>query len=823
MKHSSRGRRNHAPSVLVRSWRAAPACLGFAALSLAACQGAEAAESGDTAEGAEIRYTEYGIAHIRAADYESLGLGHGYAQARDNLCKIEVGMLALDGRLSRHFAADAVTSTLAPGAGSNLASDLYFQGLKDDGVIELLLAQASPLGPRAEVRQLVRGYVEGFNRFLAEGAPLECSGAEWLRPMTELDVYRRVYAVTTWLGQGMAAGAIVSAEPPAMSSEVVGSVDSAEGLAPMEQARAALGRPGSNAVALGARATETGFGLNVANPHLGWDFDMRWWQTQLTVPGQLDVSGAGLIGMPLIVMGHTATAAWSITMAERTQRYTLFELQLVDGSPTRYWIDGRAEDMQARTVSVQVRSGAGLETVTRTQWWTRYGAVLASESSPWTAGTGQGDGRAYALGDPNASNLRMLDTLFALNHAERVGDVLEGIRSTQGVPWWTVIAADADGDTLFSQLQVVANVPDEHAEACVPARWREAFDAERSIVLDGSRSACAWRTDADALEPGILGPGELDHPRMPVLLGSDYVTNSNDSHWLPNAHERIDGMPLIVGDEGTPRSLRTRGALTELEDQLARGPFTRQAMQELVLSNRSRAAELGVDDTLSMCRGAAGGALSGSDGRVVDVREGCEVLARWDRRMNIDSQGALLFDRYWRRANQLAAEGGAELWTVAFDAADPVRTPRGLDVAGPVFVAALADAILELGDAGIALGAPLGDYQSVSRGGRRIPLGGGGGDDGLGVFNILNAAWDPVSGYTGSIDGSTYMHVVSFDGSPCPDAVTLLTYSQSEEPTSPHHADQTQLYSEKRWVEERFCEADILASPALERVTVRPW
>jgi hypothetical protein len=35
-------------------------------------------------------------------------------------------------------------------------------------------------------------------------------------------------------------------------------------------------------------------------------------------------------------------------------------------------------------------------------------------------------------------------------------------------------------------------------------------------------------------------------------------------------------------------------------------------------------------------------------------------------------------------------------------------------------------------------------------------------------------------------NGSGYMHVVAFDDSGCPDAVVLLSYSQSSEPTSPH-------------------------------------
>jgi acyl-homoserine-lactone acylase len=793
--------------------------VGLAALLLGSCGGSSA----EAAEHVDIRLTEYGIAHIRAADYEGLGRGHGYAQARDNLCKIELGMLALDGRLSRHFGPDGMDSTLAIGAGTNLGSDLYFQGLNDRGVIERLVSQAAPLGPREEVRQLVRGYVKGFNQLLDEDSAFECSGADWLRPMTELDVYRRAYAVTTWLGQGRASAGIVSAEPPVMSSAVQSSLDLQAVFALSESAAATGGRPGSNAVALGAAATATGFGLEVANPHLRWDLDMRWWQTQLTVPGQLDVSGAGLIGMPLIVMGHTEKAAWSITMAEQTQHYTFFELHLVDGSPTTYWVDGEPEAMQRWDVGVPVRHPDGrIETVVKSQWWTRYGAVLGPDFFPWSAGSMNDDGRAYAFADPNAGNMRMLNTLFTLNHSQSVGDVLDAIVGTQGVPWWTVIAADADGETLFSQIQVVANVPDEHAEECVPAHWRDALQAERTFIFDGSRSACAWRTDADALEPGIFGPGTPDNPRIPVLLGSDYVANSNDSYWLPNANERIEHMPRILGDEGSQRSLRTRDTFTELTEQLDRAPFTRQAMQDLILSNRSRAAELSVDATLEMCRTLGADALSSSGGQAVDLRPACEVLGLWDRRMNADSRGALLFDRYWRRANELAAAGGGRLWSVPFDAEDPLGTPRGLDISGPFVSAALADATLELEAAGMALAAPLGDHQYVVRGGQRIPLGGGGGDDGLGVFNILNAPWDPALGYTGALDGSTYMHVVSFDGTACPDAVTLMTYSQSEEPTSLHHADQTQLYSRKQWVQDRFCEADILASPALEVIVLGP-
>jgi acyl-homoserine-lactone acylase len=776
---------------------------------------------------AELRYTELGIPHIRAADYAGLGFGLGYAQARENLCKIELGMLAFSGELSRHFGPDAAGSTLAS-VPNSLASDQYFQGLNQSGVIERLVRQRAPLGPRREVRQMVAGYVDGFNEFLGERHPRACSKAAWLRPMTDLDVYRRIYAVTLLMGQGLlAAGAIVAAEPPLASPQSAG-FNGAQRAAALAQAQR-FGRssqlPASNAVGLGAAASSTGGGLNVANPHLSWDMDMRWFQAQLTVPGEIDVSGATLIGAPLVVMGHTASVAWSITTAEDARRFTLFELELAPGSTTDYMVDGRAEAMERREVSVQsLRPDGKLETITRDQWWTRYGPVLgpgfgAFELPPWSAAAGDQPGRAYVFRDANASNMRMLNTLFAFDHARDVDDILDAVRDTQGVPWWTVIAADARGRTLFSQMHVVPNVTDAHAAECNSELGRAVFAGSGVAVLDGTRSACDWKSDADAVEPGIFGPGERDAPRMAVLLDAEWVENSNNSHWLPNATQRITGLPRILGDEVTARNLRTRGALTEIGEQLATGPFTRQAMQDLVLSNRSHAGELAVGDTVAACRGLAGGMATSSTGESVDVRAGCEALASWDRRMNRDSRGALLFDRYWRR--MLAGAGDpAALWTVAFDPADPIGTPHTLATGGPLVLQALADAVAELDAAGIRVDAALGDHQYIERGGRRIALGGGGGPDGLGVFNILNAPFDPERGYVGPFDGSGYMHVVQFDGTPCPDAVTLLTYSQSDDPASAHHSDQTELYAQKHWVTARFCDADIDASPALEVLMV---
>ncbi|MEV7907683.1 penicillin acylase family protein, partial [Streptomyces anulatus] len=172
-----------------------------------------------------------------------------------------------------------------------------------------------------------------------------------------------------------------------------------------------------------------------------------------------------------------------------------------------------------------------------------------------------------------------------------------------------------------------------------------------------------------------------------------------------------------------------------------------------------------------------------------EVRRACQVLAKWDRRFDVGSRGALLFTRYWQLL-------GTPDWQVPFDAADPLRTPRD----PKPDLKALGDAVAWMRTAGVPLDARLGDRQYVADGGRRIPIPGGGIDDGL---NVLEGEWD--GGHLVPAYGNTYIQQVSFNDTGCPGVRTLLTYGQAADPTSPHHTDQTRLYSTDRWVTPSLC------------------
>ncbi|MBC9714986.1 penicillin acylase family protein [Streptomyces sp. TRM66268-LWL] len=758
---------------------------------------------------ATIRYTEYGIPHILAKDYTNLGFGTGWAQAQDNVCVLAEGFVTLRGERSKYFGEDRKPDGSLSSASTNASSDLFFRGIREAGTVEKLAELPPPLGNRPEQKKLVKGFAAGYNAWLRQNRITDpaCKGADWVRPVSELDMSRLAFALSVLGGQGRAADAITSARPPAATGQ---KAEDTSAEAKAEAARELFATDdaamGSNAVAFHGSTTANGRGLLLGNPHYPWQGGRRFWQVQQTIPGELNVSGGSLIGAVTPSIGFTPYVAWSHTVATGVPM-NLHQLTLDPADPTTYLVDGKPRKMTKRTVTVDVKGGAP---VTRDQWWTEYGPVVTSLGAelplPWTTTT------AYALNDPNSANLRASDTALGFARARSVQGIQEVLRGTQGLPWVNTIAADSRGHSLYTQSQVLPRITDDIAARCSTLLGKVTYPTAGLAVLDGSRSDCGLGRDQDALQPGILGPS-----RMPTLVDAPYAENSNDSAWLANADRPLRGYERVFGNIDTPRSMRTRGAIEDVAAMAERGKLTVADLQAQQFANRAPAGTLGAARAAEACAQLPGGMATGSDGKAVDVTRACTVLKNWDRTMDADSRGALLYDRFWR--GMRSALGPQGVWTAPFDPADPVRTPHTLNTASPAFARALADAVTQLTTAGIALDARLGEHQYVVRDGKRIQVPGG--TESLGVWNKIEPIWNPAAGYTEVSTGSSHIQAVGWDGSRCPVARTLLTYSQSQNPHSPHFSDQTRLFAQEKWVTSRFCEKDIMRSPALKVVKVK--
>ena len=73
------------------------------------------------------------------------------------------------------------------------------------------------------------------------------------------------------------------------------------------------------------------------------------------------------------------------------------------------------------------------------------------------------------------------------------------------------------------------------------------------------------------------------------------------------------------------------------------------------------------------------------------------------------------------------------------------------------------------------------------------------------VFNAISDVFDPTAGYNDIVHGSSFVMVTEFDGDECPNDRSILTYSESDDPTSKHYTDQTEMFSKKKWVDPPFC------------------
>jgi acyl-homoserine lactone acylase PvdQ len=187
------------------------ALIGLCGLITAA--GCSSGDSSGTAGGpgrdysATIIRTTYGVPHITADNYGDLGFGDGYAYAQDNVCLLMREIVASNGQTARYFGEED----------GDVAADYVYTFFNSDEMIEDELFQ----GVNDDMREALRGYAAGFNQYLADtgvdSLPEDCRGADWIRPISELDMGKVIRKLLLLASTSNFTDAIMAAEPPTQS------------------------------------------------------------------------------------------------------------------------------------------------------------------------------------------------------------------------------------------------------------------------------------------------------------------------------------------------------------------------------------------------------------------------------------------------------------------------------------------------------------------------------------------------------------------------------------------------------------------------------
>nr|WP_242551604.1 acylase [Pseudomonas sp. Marseille-Q1929] len=727
----------------------------------------------------QIQRTGFGVPHIRANDERGLGYGIGYAYAQDNMCLLANEVVTVSGERSRFFGPEQATLEER----NNLASDVFFTWLNTPQAVATFWNAQTP-----QIQQRVEGYVAGYNRYLKEhGAPAQCQAA-WVRAITAEDVVKLTRRLLVEGGVGQFAEALAGATPPGVTAGVQASAQRFE-VAAANQQRFALDR-GSNAVAVGRDRSFNGRGMLLANPHFPWVGGMRFYEMHLTIPGQLDVMGAALPGLPVINIGFNQHVAWTHTV-DTSKHFTLYRLTLDPKDATRYLLDGKSIPLDKTTVTVQAKQPDGsLKAVSQTLYSSQFGPVVQ-----WPGKLDWDSHYAFSLRDANLGNDRVLQQWYAMNRAASLKELQTSVHTLQGIPWVNTLAADDQGQSLYMNLSVVPNVSQAKLAQCSDPRA-----GLQLIVLDGAHSACAWDIDPRAAQAGIFAADQL-----PQLERSDYVQHSNDSAWLANPKAPLTGFSPVISQDHIGLGPRARFAVQRLQS-LESKPISVTDLQHMVMDNEVYLAGLLMPDLLAFCAKHLGA-------DAVALQPLCTSLKTWDQRANLDSGlGLVHFINLMDHLQQLP-----DAWRVAFDPAQPLTTPRGLAIDREPVATALREAMLasaaDVGKLGLTANSRWGDIQVSGQ----TPIHGG--PQALGIYNAMQTV-PRADGKREVVSGSSYLQIVTFDDNG-PQAQGLLAFSLSSDPASRHGKDQTQAFSEKKLRPLPFTDAQIKADPQYQQLQIK--
>lgn len=760
---------------------------------------------------ATVRRGSFGVAHISARNFGSLGYGEGYAAAEDHLCNIAYSLVEARGEKARYF---------GPGTDdSNLHYDavVHALGIPEQG------RRAFAEQP-ARIRRWLAGYSAGYNRFVREHPGTRnsswCSGAPWVQEVSPIDFTTRLVAITQTLPR--MSGALTAAQPPGKVTDTA-----ANGAVPAPLIAAALDNAnlsgmGSNAWAIGRELSENGRGLLLGNPHYPWYGPNRFWEKHLTIPGELDVYGVGLIGSPGVLIGFNDRLGWSHTVSA-SQRIVLYRLQLLDDDPLAYRYGDATHRIEARDVVLPVLAESGaVEMHRQTLYFSHHGPLLTLPGATW------GSQFAYAVRDANENNNGTLQQWLAMGQARSMDGFIDAHRRYNAMPWVNTIAASRDGRALYLDNSTVG-----HLSAEAQQLWRESlakdplaaglYEQRGLVLLNGSDPTFAWLEGGDApLE------GTTPFDERPLLERADYVFNSNDSYWLTSPRQPLTGYSPLYGRTESARSLRTRMNIRMLENRYGDagedGRFNRREIQQALFSNRGLAAELLLQELTEICRSAAEDDAT--------MSSACDVLAAYDGTLNLDSPGAVLFREWVTRYQAPDMHRAGSLFSEEFNPERGEATPYALGDR-EVALEHLREALDLLAGADIAIDATLGDTQFAYRAGRAIAIHGGTRLEGVANLQVPgDPSAAPVAGvqtepagdsrYLTSegypvVHGSSFIMTLAFDDDG-PVADALLSYSQSGNPNSQHFADQTMRYARKAWRSVAFREKDVAADTKSIRV-----
>jgi acyl-homoserine-lactone acylase len=366
----------------------------------------------------EILRDEYGVPHIFGASAADAAYGAGYAQAEDRLEELLKNYRIAEGSMAEVF-------------GESWYEHDYRQRLwRHRAVSEQNYAKLP-----AHIRAVAESFQDGVRRYMKEHPGEAPAWAPKLEPWQVIALGR--YIIWGW-----------------MEGEVAADLRRA-GIAPDPQAYR-----GSNEMLIAPRRTAMGAPIAVIDPHLSWYGEFRFYEMRI-YGGELNVSGAAILGVPFPSLGHSRWASVAMTTGG-PDTSDAYEEEVANG---KYKFQGEWLPLEVREERIGVKRGDTVEWKTVRFESTRHGPIVAHK-----------DGKAYSGAIPYADQFRLTEQTWNVMTARNLSEVKKALGMLQLMPQ-NVMVGTVDGDIYYLRN---GRVPVRPA-GCDPSK-----------PMAGSTGACEW-------------------------------------------------------------------------------------------------------------------------------------------------------------------------------------------------------------------------------------------------------------------------------------------------------------------------------------------
>jgi acyl-homoserine-lactone acylase len=517
-----------------------------------------------------------------------------------------------------------------------------------------------------------------------------------------------------------------------------------------------LALQGSNSWAVMPRKTANGHTLLLQNPHLAWDTDyFVYYEAHLVAPG-FELYGATQIGLPVVRFAFNQRMGMSNTVNGMLGA-TTYRLMPSEGG---YLFDGKVLPFQRERTVYKVRQPDGsLVSKTLEIRSTVHGPVIDRK-----------DGTMVAIRVAGLDRPGMLQQYFDMATAPSFEAYSAALRRLQ-IPTFNILYADREGHVDFT----FNGVAPRRAEGNL-AFWQG--------LVPGDSSRYLW-TDVHSFE---------DLPRVTDPPGG-FVQNTNDPPWVASwpATLKPEDYPAYLAPR-TPESFRAQNSVKLMAEH---DDLTLESFRDLKLSTRALMADRVLPELLPP-------ALADSD---PVVRAAAQLLAQWDGRFDAGSRGALLFEEWARifAGNNFSGQANyREPWSML----QPISTPRG--IRDPV--AAVEMLRQAIGETVRKYGVVDRQFGEASRFRLDdVDLPGSGGFGNLGAFRVITWSGADPQGRRVPQHGETWVAMIEF--STPVRAWGLMSYGNSRQRGTRHHADQLQMLSRgefrELWLQRSQVEANL--------------